>query len=118
MSEKITTKTLNDILKNKILSNNNLIKIDVQGSDLKVLIGASEIIDKFEIIIIECSIYNFSMSKNKPTINNVVNFLDKSNFSLINILSGINRPYDNTLAQLDLVFARNDSKLFSYHEWI
>lgn len=117
-AEKIRTITLNDVLKNKISGENNLMKIDVQGSDLKVLVGASNILKNFEIIIIESSIYNFSMSEKRPTIINVVKFLEKYDFSLIDILSGVNRPYDDSLAQLDLVFAKNKSELFSYHEWM
>lgn len=49
----IQVDTLNNILKNEIISKNTLLKIDCEGGELDVLIGANDILKKIKYLIIE-----------------------------------------------------------------
>ena len=76
--EQISSTTLNQELPNQLKNHtNNLIKLDVQGSELKVLEGLKEKINSFEVIILEVSIHNYN--KNSPLFDKVMNYMSKNN---------------------------------------
>ena len=110
--ELLTSTTLDIELSNfKFLTKNNLIKLDVQGSELDILNGLNQKIKNFEIIILETSIQQYN--KNSPLFLDVINFMDKNNFRLFDIfdtkrLGGFN----SYLVQCDCLFIRKDSTLF------
>ena len=76
-----------------------LLKIDVDGIDLKVLDGASKILDFCNIIVIEANISNIS-----ERMSCIVN----KGFSLFDIVDIC--YYDNMLRQVDLIFINNKTK--------
>lgn len=76
-----------------------LLKIDVDGVDLKVLNGASKILDFCNIIVIEANISNIL-----ERMNCVVN----NGFSLFDIVDIC--YYDNMLRQVDLIFINTKTK--------
>ena len=109
--EYITSSTLNDELKfEKISTNNNIIKLDVQGSEIDILKGLEHYIDLFEVIILETSVREYN--KNAPLFIDVINFLNKKNYSLYDIFDlkrlGLNHSF---LVQFDAIFVRKNSSL-------
>ena len=54
---------------------NNLIKIDVQGAELKVIDGLKSYLNYFEVIILEVSIHNYN--KGSPLFNEVMEYMEK-----------------------------------------
>ena len=71
---------LNEELKN---SKNNLIKIDAQGSEIKILKGLENNINFFEIIILEVSLHEYN--KNGPLFDEVTNFMSLKGFKIYDI---------------------------------
>ena len=61
----------------------DLIKIDTQGSELNILKGSIEIVEKTKFLLLELSVveYNF----NAPTYLQVIKYLEENNFKLIDI---------------------------------
>lgn len=109
--EYITSSTLNNELKyKKISTNNNLIKLDVQGSEIDILKGLEDYISLFEVIILETSVREYN--KNGPLFIDVINFLNEKNYSLYDIFDlkrlGLNHSF---LVQFDAVFVRKNSSL-------
>ena len=105
-----------EVNEHNILSKNNLLKLDVQGSELDILKGLKEKINIFEAIILETSIRR--LNKSSPLFITIINFMYKNNFILFDIcdlkrLDGKN----STLIQLDALFIRKNSKLLNknYH---
>ncbi len=109
--ENILSSTLYDqIHKNISKHRNNLIKIDVQGAEIKVLLGLKNLLDTFEVIILEVSVHNYN--KDSPLFNNVIEFMTNRSFKLYDIFDLKRLGKDKSfLLQFDCVFVRNDSNL-------
>ena len=110
--EEISSTTLSQELPDELKNhNNNLIKLDVQGSELKVLNGLKDIINSFEVIILEVSIHNYN--KDSPLFDKVMNYMSEKNYRLYDLFDlkrlGNNKSF---LVQFDCVFVRNNSELF------
>jgi len=76
----IQSYTLCNILKKeKInLKNYQVLILDVQGSELRVLKGANKLLINFKYIKLECS--NFEVYRDNPSINEISNYLKNYNF--------------------------------------
>ena len=112
VEEILSTKLIDELPKNLIDFNNNLIKLDVQGSELKVLDGLENFIKFFEVIIMEVSLHGYN--KNSPLFDEVINYMTNKNFRLYDIFDskrlGKNKSF---LLQFDCMFVRSDSQLFN-----
>ena len=107
----IKSQRLIDVLPSDLKkSNNNMIKLDVQGSELKILQGLDDLIDKFEIIILETSLHNYN--KDAPLFNEVLTFMTNKNYKLYDLFDFKRLGNDESfLLQFDCVFVRNDSRI-------
>ena len=110
----IEMSTLDEIVKGE-LRNNILLKIDVQGAELDVLDGATEILAFTEVIILEVSMFKFQ--QHAPDFYDIVNDMKKRGFVVYDLYHGHNRPLDNALAQVDLVFVKEDGQFRKSHHW-
>jgi len=109
--EKIYSTTLKQELPLKIKNqSNNLIKLDVQGAELKVLDGLDEFINYFEVIILEASVHAYN--KDAPLFDKVMNYMDSKNYKLYDIFDLKRLGGSNSfLTQFDCVFVRKNSSL-------
>jgi FkbM family methyltransferase len=92
----------------------NLLKADVQGFELDVLEGAGDLLQQFEVVILEVSIIRIGPV---PTFIEVMQYMDGKGFRLYDFLPMYYRPLDNALWQGDAFFVRNDSRLVSSLAW-
>ena len=92
----------------------NLLKADVQGFELDVLEGAGELLQQFEVIILEVSVIRIGPV---PTFYEVMQYMDRKGYRLYDFLPMYYRPLDNALWQGDAFFVRNDSSLVSSLDW-
>ena len=109
--KKIKSSLLNNELPREIKNTkSNLIKLDVQGAELKIITGLKELINNFEVVILEVSVHEYN--KNAPLFDQVLDFMIKKNFQLYDIFDlkrlGNNQSF---LLQFDCVFVRKDSNL-------
>ena len=89
----------------------HLLKLDIQGSELEALKGATNLFKKRKIgiIYIEISILN---SYNKQgSIHEIISFLNKHEFELFNIYKAIRKK--GRLLEIDVMFIRSD--MIQYH---
>ena len=112
--EYIKSSTLeNELSSLNITSSNNIIKLDVQGSEIEIIEGLGKNISNFEIIILETSVKEYN--KGAPLFIDVINFMDKKNYSLYDICDlkrlGFERSF---LIQLDVVFIKKDSSILNF----
>jgi len=111
--EEIISTTLDEEIPPELKKySNNLIKLDVQGAELKILDGLKDSINLFEVIILEVSLHNYN--KNSPLFNEVIKYMNERNFKLYDLFDlkrlGSNESF---LVQFDCVFARNNSELLN-----
>ena len=112
--EYIKSSTLeNELSSLNITSSNNMIKLDVQGSEIEIIEGLGKNISNFEIIILETSVKEYN--KGAPLFIDVINFMDKKNYSLYDICDlkrlGFERSF---LIQLDAVFIKKNSSILNF----
>ena len=99
--EKFQTKTLNQIMSDKKF---DLIKIDVQGSEIDIIRGGLSVINNSQGIILEVSLveYNFG----SPKKDEVYNFMESINFYPTELIGNITHPIDHSLIQQDILFLK------------
>ena len=78
------------------------LKIDTQGAELEILKGMGE----YRPLLIKTEVHFFSMYKNVPSWNKLVNFLYDLNYSLID-LKGIGSHSTRIPVEADMVFIPN-----------
>jgi hypothetical protein len=110
------------ILKSSLLSDemtsdikktfNNLIKIDAQGSEIKILKGLHNYIYNFEVVILEVSVHEYN--KNAPLFDDIMLYMKSKNFILYDIYDLKRLGGNNSfLIQFDCVYVRNNSSLLN-----
>jgi FkbM family methyltransferase len=103
--EKIFIKRFDDIVKDLKLEKQLLMKIDVQGFELKVLKGAEETLKHVAVIILETSFYELYQSQ--PLFKDIYNYLIGSGFNYFGSLEQIYDERDGKILQSDSIFIKN-----------
>ena len=101
-SVEIECDTLTNQLTELEINKLDYLKIDTQGSELEILKGIGE----YRPLLIKIEAHFFSMYKNVPNWNELVNFLYDLNYSLID-LKGIGNHSTRIPAEADMIFIPN-----------
>jgi FkbM family methyltransferase len=91
-----------------------LLKLDLQGYELRALRGAVDVLRSVEVLLTEVS---FFAQAYEPSIFELVEFLDKNDFDLFDVAALSARARDNRLKQGDLLFVRRGSNLAVDTRW-
>lgn len=86
----------------------DLLKLDVQGHELEVLKGSSNLLISVEFVLLEMTL--MPISEHEPIFLEVLNYMDACGFQMYDIPSLIYKPYDKALYQIDGLFVKKDSK--------
>lgn len=97
--EKKQTKTISSIFLNKTF---DLIKIDVQGSEIDIINGGIDIFKKAKGILMEISLVE--KNKNSPAKEFVYEYMDNLGFKPVELIGNINHPITYELIQQDIFF--------------
>ena len=104
-SEDVKLITLDSIFNNYVTDNDEvLLKIDVQGYEEQVLIGATDSIKKVRAVKLECSLV--SLYEGDKTYEFYFDWLKKLGFTLFDLEAGHSHPTTGRLLQFDAVFVR------------
>lgn len=102
--------TLNEIVRKRDAPFPNMVKIDAEGFDLKVISGASELIGRTDVFLVETAICATGMENN---IEKMIDTMSQAGYHVIDI-PGLNRsPKYGVLWLCDLAFLRNESPLLA-----
>jgi FkbM family methyltransferase len=113
---KIPVVTVDQLLSEKKVKPPHLVKIDVQGYELKVLEGGQKLFDTAEVFIIEANLFKFMPEC--PRVHEIIAFMAAREFFLFDLAGLLRRPFENDLAQLDLVFVSAKSPMVSSNIWM
>ena len=97
--EKKMTNTLSNILNEEYF---DLIKIDVQGSEIDIINGGLNIIKNCKGILMEVSLEEFN--EGSPTIEFVDEYMTNLNFQKVEIINNLYHPINRTLIQQDVLY--------------
>jgi FkbM family methyltransferase len=103
----VEVKTLNEIVRASGLRCPEMVKIDAEGFDLKVLAGASELFGQTEVFLVEaavCSEYENSAAR-------VVHFMSGAGYRMLDVTSLNRSPRHNVLWLCELAFIKDGSRL-------
>lgn len=101
---KVVTKSLSDFITENELEYPDFLKIDTQGSELEILMGAQPGLHLISVILVELPITSLNIGA--ATLSEVTSFLEDNNFVPIH-LSEIHNVID-ILIQVDIAFLRRD----------
>lgn len=86
----------------------DLLKIDAEGFDIKVLMGVGKYLENTEVVLVEVGIMNKRIPNNAK---DVLNYMDGQGFRLFEI-TDLNRPFKNNILWLcEFVFIKKNGKL-------
>lgn len=108
----VQVRRLIDCISRDDLGSKSFLKVDVQGYELEVLLGATELLGYVSYVYVECSF--IQLYKDQATANQVVEYLLANGF----ILNGIyNVSYDasGTAVQADFFFSKEDPGNYRIH---
>jgi FkbM family methyltransferase len=101
--------TLNEIAASSSAPPPDMVKIDAEGFDLKVLAGGSELLGKTDIFLVEAMICEPSYEN---TIARVIERMAAAGYRLIDITDLERSPKHGVLWLCEVAFLRNDSRWF------
>lgn len=78
----------------------------MQGAELDVLEGSHKSLHKTEVIVLEVSMFQFM--KEAPEFSDVIFYMKEHGFVAYDIVLGLDRPLDNALGQIDVVFVKEN----------
>ena len=105
--------TIDQVRSEKGLKGPYLIKIDVQGAELKVLEGATRVLEETEVVILEVT--PFGTMIGGPQLADVVAYMNDHGFVVYDAWGFLYRPYDGALLQLDVAFVPQDGLFRKSH---
>lgn len=106
---------IDDILEERQLEGPYLLKVDVQGAELSTLDGAQQALLKTEVVVLEVSLFEFMVGA--PQFYEVISYMKERDFVAYDIIHGWNRPLDNALGQVDVVFVKDKGMFRRDHSY-
>jgi FkbM family methyltransferase len=101
--------TIDELCAERKLSGPYVLKIDVQGAELRVLDGAKRTLAECEVVILEVTLFGTMIGG--PQFADVVKYMQERGFVVYDMWGMLYRPLDEALAQVDIAFMRADSVL-------
>lgn len=109
------TSSLDTLVENNKWPLPGFLKLDVQGFELEVLKGGGDVLQAAEFCLLEVTLLD--LGGGGPLLVEVVNYMQQQGFQAYDISQFIRRPYDKALWQLDMLFAKKDSKFVTDKRW-
>jgi len=109
--------TLDEVCQERNLDGPYLIKVDVQGAELDVLMGSSHILGDTEYVILEVSLFQFFMGG--PQILDVIEFMfmKERGFVVYDIFDCQYRLLDGAMSQVDIAFVKESGQFRKFHSY-
>jgi FkbM family methyltransferase len=92
-----------------------VLKVDVEGAELEVLAGATEVLEETELVLLELSL--FELVPGTPQLHEVVAWMHEHGFVIGELYGGHNRLLDDSLARLDGAFVKDRGRFRSAHAY-
>ncbi len=103
--------SLDDLFSVTITSaDRSLLKLDLEGHELQALTGATQLLERIEVIVCEVAFFDIN-DGGRPLFNDISEFLLTRGFGLFDFASLNERRRDHRLRTGDAIYVRMDSEL-------
>jgi FkbM family methyltransferase len=106
---------LDDLVAERSLPGPYLLKVDVEGAELRVLEGASALLEQTELVLLEVNLFEFLPGQ--PQLHDVVAFMKERGFVTYDFYGGHLRLLDGALAMVNMAFVREDGRFRESQEF-
>ncbi len=113
LPREVPCNTLDDVCQDLKDDDRVLIKIDVQGAEKNVLLGAAKTLEKVEYVILEAVFYDFF--EGGSTIFDLIDFMNAHGFSIYEFFDPLYRPLDGAMSQIDVAFVKKRGMFRVHH---
>lgn len=103
--------TLDSVLETHWVQEPDFLKMDVQGAELIILDGAPQTLKTLDYVLLETQLVEYN--DKAPLFTEVNAHMDKLGFQMMDLWGMHYFPQTSALFQLDILYARKDSKLVS-----
>ena len=93
----------------------DMVKIDAEGYEFRILEGASRLLGKTEVILLELPL--FRPRRHALPFPAAVTRMSEMGYEVYDFTMFLPRPHDGAVALLEVAFARADGLLRTYHGW-
>jgi FkbM family methyltransferase len=107
--------SLDKEVKKRNLETPYLLKLDTHGFEVPILEGAKEIIKNAELVIIEA--YNYKLTNDSLKYYEMCSYMENLGFSSIEMVDFMQRKYDNSFWQMDILFVPSKNLNFKYNSY-
>ena len=107
--------TIDDLCSERNLRGPYLLKVEVQGAELRVLSGARRVLEQTEAVILETAVIGTMLCG--PETWDVMDWMKQAGFVIYDVYEFQYRPLDGALCQIDVVFVKEKGKFRERHEW-
>ena len=107
--------TIDRVCQDKGAEGPYLIKVDTQGAELDVLMGAEGILKETEFVILEVSLFEFF--KGGPQLFDCINFMKERGFVAYDVFDLQYRLLDGAMSQIDVAFVPETSHFRKLHSY-
>ena len=109
---KVPVRTIDAIVAERALRGPFLLKFDTHGYEVPILKGAKATLRETNVLVME--VYNFRISPHSFTFPEMCTYVETLGFRCYDLADPMLRAHDGAFWQMDLLFCRSRSKIFSY----
>jgi FkbM family methyltransferase len=114
-SRKVPVRRLDSLVREGSIPPAQLVKIDVQGFERRVLEGAASALSSAELVLLTCHFLPFCSEMR--TLDDTVAHMSSLGFVPYEFVDVNRRPLDGAMGRCDILFARRSSQLLSDPRW-
>jgi FkbM family methyltransferase len=106
---------IDDLVTERSLPAPFLVKADVEGAELRVLDGATRVLEQTELVLLEVNLFQFLPGQ--PQLHDVVVYMKERGFVTYDFYGGHVRLLDDALAMTNMAFVREDGRFRRSHDF-
>ena len=106
---------IDDLVAERSLPGPYVVKVDVEGAELRVLDGAPKVLEQTELVLLEVNLFEFLPGQ--PQLHDVVAYMKSRGFVTYDFYGGHVRLLDDALAMTNMAFVREDGRFRASHDF-